>query len=515
MTDANRLSSVLLGGRSKRYAALFVTIAVAVSLSTIACSGPTPQAATERDALSASAAKPNDRPNVLFLAIDDLNDWIDALDGYPGVLTPNLDRLARRGVLFKRAYCSAPACNPSRASLLCGIRPSTSGVYENSQPWRPVLHDAVTLPQHFQAHGYHVVGGGKIFHGRYKDPASWHTYFERPKTPRPDRTPANGIPRTGHFDWGPLDVPDEDMGDMKVTDWAIEYLSKEHKKPFFLAVGLFRPHLPWYVPRKYFDRYPLSEIVLPKVPADDLDDIPAVGLAMAKPDGDHKKVLESDNWERAVQGYLASITFTDACVGRLLDALDKSGYGDNTIIVMWGDHGWHLGEKRHWRKFSLWEEATRVPMVVIAPGVTKHKQHCDRTVSLLDIYPTLVDLCGLSPKSELEGDSLVPLLKDPTTPWDRPVVTTYRRNNHAVRSQRWRYIRYKDGTEELYDHDSDPMEWTNLAGKAEYKSVKADLARWLPKVNADNAPYDKKRAKKVGKQGTKKARKKRAAEPTR
>jgi len=225
---------------------------------------------------------------------------------------------------------------------------------------------------------------------------------------------------------------------------------------------------------------------------------------MARPDGDHRKVVESKNWGKAVQGYLASISFTDACVGRLLDALDASGHADDTIIVMWSDHGWQLGEKLHWRKFALWEEATRVPMVAVAPGVTRPGQRCDRTVSLLDIYPTLVDLCVLKSKPELEGRSLVPLLRKPDADWDRPVVTTHGRFNHAVRSERWRYIRYKDGTEELYDHQNDPMEWTNLAGRPEYAPVKSELGKWLPKVNAKDAPADKRtRRPKKASQGRK------------
>ena len=428
------------------------------------------------------------RPNVLFLAIDDLNDWTGSFGGYPGVHTPNLDRLAAQGVVFTRAYCAAPACNPSRAALLTGIRPSTSGIYHNRQPWRPALPRAVTLPQHFMAHGYKAYGGGKIYHGAFPDPPSWDAYFKQTSDPVPPQRPVNGIPRTAHFDWGPLDVPDEAMNDWKVTDWAIDFLGQKHDKPFFLAVGLYRPHLPWYVPRKYFEKYPLDKIVRPKVKDDDLSDVPAVGRQIAKPNGDHRKILASDNWEKAVQGYLASITFADACVVRLLDALDKSDYGRNTIIVMWGDHGWHLGEKQHWRKFALWEEATRVPLMIVAPGHTKPGQRCSRTVSLMDVYPTLVELCGLSPKRELEGTSLVPLLDDPMRTWDRPAVTTHGRNNHAVRSERWRYIRYHDGTEELYDHNRDPMEWTNLADRTEHAAVKKKLAAWLPKTNAPDAP---------------------------
>ena len=440
----------------------------------------------------AAAQGPGPRPdrlNVLFIAIDDLNDWTGCLGGHPDVKTPNIDRLAARGVLFSRAYCSAPACNPSRASLLTGILPSTSGVYHNNQPWRPVMPQAVTLPQHFMANGYHVVGGGKIFH--YKDRASWHEYFKRGGDPMPPNRPLNGIPNTAHFDWGPVHVSDEDMADTRVTRWAIDYLRQKHDRPFFLAAGPFRPHLPWYVPKKYFDMYPLDKITLPNVKDDDLDDVPAMGKRIAAAQRDHKNVVDTNNWRRAVQGYLASITFTDANVGRLIDALDRSPYAHNTLIVLWGDHGWHLGEKLHWRKFALWEEATHAPLLFVVPGVTKPGGRSPRTVSFIDIYPTLADLCGLPAIDALEGLSLRPLLQNPNSPWDRPAVTTHGRNNHSVRSERWRYIRYRDGTEELYDEDKDPMEWENLASRRELEDVKLELARWLPKVNAEDAPKRK------------------------
>ncbi len=232
------------------------------------------------------------RPNVLFLAVDDLNDWTGYLGGSPTkVSTPSLDRLAARGVFFTRAYCSAPACNPSRASLLCGVRPSTSGVYLNGNPWRAQLPDAVTLPQHFMAAGYKVHGGGKIFHGGFKDPQSWQVYFNRPGDPAPPNRPVNGIPKTAHFDWGPVDEGDEAMGDTQVADWAIEFLSKKHDKPFFLAAGMFRPHLPWYAPKRYFDQYPLGKIAVPEVKDDDLDDVPPLGVKMARPQGDHASVV--------------------------------------------------------------------------------------------------------------------------------------------------------------------------------------------------------------------------------
>ncbi len=431
------------------------------------------------------------RPNVVFLAIDDLNDWVGFLGGYPAIKTPNLDRLAARGVVFEHAYCAAPACNPSRVSLLTGLRPSTTGIYVNPQPWRPVLPDVVTLPQHFMAGGYRVLGGGKIFHGKYNDLESWDEYFQSPGNKMPDNRPLSGIPKTGHFDWGPIDLADQEMGDHKVVDWAIEQLRESADQPLFLAVGIYRPHLPWYVPKRYFDEINLDEVVIPEVPSDDLDDLPEPAIAMARPDRDHRRVVENDQWRHAIRGYLASIAFTDWQVGRLLDAIDASPIAENTIIVMWGDHGWHLGEKEHWRKFALWEEATRVPFVIAAPRVASPGGRCARTVSLLDIYPTLADLCGLPAKSGLEGKSLRPLLDDPQARWDHPIVTTHGKDNHAVRSERWRYIHYKDGSEELYDHKVDPMEWQNLARDPEYRTVIDRLSKSLPTINAPDAPRDK------------------------
>jgi arylsulfatase A-like enzyme len=273
-----------------------------------------------------------------------------------------------------------------------------------------------------------------------------------------------------------------------VASWGMEFLKGDHGGPFFLACGFFRPHLPWYVPPKYFEMYPADEVTLPNVNENDLDDVPKIGRQMARPEGDHKKVIETDNWRRAVQGYLACISFVDTQIGKVLDALYSSPYAEDTIVVLWGDHGWHLGEKLHWRKFALWEEATHNVFMVVAPGLTRAGGRCSRPVSLLDIYPTLIELCGLPPKEGLEGQSLVPLLRDPAAEWERPVLTTHGRENHSIRSERWRYIRYRDGTEELYDHDNDELEWTNLAGRAEHADVKQELARWLPESNAPDAP---------------------------
>lgn len=435
-----------------------------------------------------AAAKTADKPNVLFIAIDDLNDWIGALGKRKDVKTPNMDKLAARGVLFTRAYCAAPACNPSRASLMTGKRPSTSGVYHNDQPWRPVMPNEVTLAQYFMQNDYRVEGGGKIFHNSYNDLASWQKWVKNPGFPTPKKRSMQG---TGHFDWGAVDATDEQMGDTKVVDWGISFLQEKQEKPFFLAVGMIKPHLPFYAPQKYFDMYPIDKVETPKVIENDLADVPTAGVKIAKPQGDHKKVVAAGEWKHAVQSYLACITYVDGQIGRLVEALDKSPYAKNTIIVLWSDHGWHLGEKEHWRKFALWEEATRVTFMIVAPGVTKPEQRCGRTVNLMDVYPTLIDLCHLPKRDGLEGDSLLPLLKNVNAKWDRPSVTTHGRNNHAVRSERWRYIHYEDGGEELYDHDNDPLEWKNLANDPKFAAVKTDLAKWLPQVNAPDAPKEK------------------------
>jgi len=439
-------------------------------------------------------AKPARKPNILFIAIDDLNDWIGCLGGHPQVKTPNLDRLAGKSVLFTNAYCAAPACNPSRAALMTGIRPSTSGVYFNSQPWRksPVLKGAVTLPQYLREHGYRVMGSGKIYHGRYPDPQSWDEYWpsqvkNKPDDPMPENRPLNGIPKTGHFDWGPVDARPEDMGDWKVADWVINQLNSRHDKPFFIACGFYRPHLPWYVPKRYFDLHPLDSIILPNVKDDDLQDVPEAARKMARLK-DHRNVLKYHQWRQAVQAYLASISFVDEMVGRVAVALEKSEFAENTILVLWSDHGWHLGEKLHWRKFALWEEATHNVLMMRTPGMKTAGQRCTWPVNLLDIYPTLLELADLPPHDVLEGVSLKPLLEHPSRNWDRPTLTTYGQSNHSVRTRCWRYTRYADGSEELYDHKTDEMEWTNLAQDPKYASVKKELARWLPKVNADPNP---------------------------
>jgi len=481
--DANLLASSLPQSAISRRAAIAAMGAAAFS---------------NAGSLSFAASRQKKR-NLLFIAIDDLNDWIGCLNGHPGVITPNLDRLAKRGVLFTSAHCAAPVCNPSRTALLYGKRPSSSGVYNNDQPHRrsPLLQDAVTLSMHFRENGYRVIGGGKIYHERYPDPQSWDEYYPsktqtKPPDPQPEGKPLNGIPGTMAFDWGPIPNSEESMGDYKVADWAAAELGKVQAKPLFLACGIWKPHLPWYIPQKYFDMYPLDKITLPLVKDDDLDDVPPIGKQMAITKArDHERVLKYKQWESGVRSYLAAITFADAQVGRVLDALEHGPNAATTDIVLWSDHGWHLGEKLHWRKFTLWERSTRNVLMICAPGLTKPGSRCDRTVSLLDIYPTVTELSGLSPREGLEGRSLLPLLKNPSARWDHAAVTTYLRGNHAVRDAHSRYIRYHDGTEELYNRDRDPNEWTNIADRPEEQDRKRKLAMSLPKSDAADVPRDR------------------------
>ncbi|MDP6893297.1 MAG: sulfatase [Verrucomicrobiota bacterium] len=444
---------------------------------------------------SALLVSADTRPNVLFIAIDDLNDWVGHLGGHPQSKTPNIDRLAREGVSFARAYCSAPLCNPSRVSLLTGIEPSKSGVYGNGERFRQKLPKAVTLMQYFRTYGYAVKGGGKIFHGanRPGDLDSWDFYFKAPRTKHEYKRPAN-LPASAWAPWGPLDNDDSEMFDSNVVSWAISELEKTHDKPFFLACGFTKPHLPWHVPRKYFDLHPLSKIVLPETLINDREDLPVFGKKLAqevydvsgprnfaKHGEDHDMVLKYNQWYRAVQSYLATISFVDFHVGRLLKALKNSEHAGNTIIVLWGDHGWHLGEKQHWRKHALWETTTRTTLIVSAPEQFQKNQLCQSPVSLIDLYPTIVELCSLPARNGLDGQSIVPLLQNPKRKWNRPVLTTFGKGNHAVRTERWRYIRYHDGGEELYDHDTDPQEWTNLAKLSRHSLVIERLRKSIPK----------------------------------
>jgi len=427
------------------------------------------------------AADAPKKPNVLFIAIDDLRDWVGYLHHNEQTKTPNIDRLAKMGEAFTHSYCAAPVCNPSRAALMSGMRPFTTGVYENNNDWRTVIPEEQTLTHAFRSAGYFVCGSGKIYHESYPRRSDWDDYLANPGgLPKVPEGQSDGV---GGIKFAPLDCKDEDLNDWKITNYGIDELSKPHDKPLFLAVGLHKPHMPWNVPKKYYDMFPLETIQLPPYLKNDLDDVPPSGVKMAKPEGDHANIVKANKWKDAIQGYLAAIAYTDMNIGRLLDAFDKSSYKDNTIIVFWCDHGWHLGEKDHWRKFALWEEATRAPLIIAAPGVTKPGTFCERTVDFMSLFPTLCDLCNIEKPKHVEGKSIVSLLRDPKAEWNQPAMTTYLFKNHAVRSEGWRLIRYANGDQELYNEANDPNEWTNLAMKPESKEKIDELAQYLPKEN--------------------------------
>lgn len=463
-----------------------------------------------------------ERPNVLMIVVDDMNDWVSCLGGHPQVRTPNIDRLAKRGLLFTNAHVAAPVCNPSRVATMTGLRPSTTGIYGNETSWIKALPSVLSLPGHFKANGYHVVGGGKVNHhmpgfNRHSD---WHEFFDQvfdshyqdqlargldvSRFQWPAGFPLNRLEavrtfskppqNANEFDWGAFDKPDAEMGDGQMVEWVVKFLAQPAQQPFFLAAGIYRPHLPFYAPRKYLDMYPLDKITLPPVKAHDCDDLPVAGKQMAADRrGDYELVIKEGRHRELVQAYLASITFADALIGQLLDTLDASPAAKNSIVVLWSDHGWHLGEKQHLHKFTLWERSTRVPFIIAAPGLTMSGTRTARPVGLIDLFPTLNELCDIPSISTLDGKSLVPLLKDPSHAWDKPALTTHGQGNHTLRTERWRYIRYADGGEELYDHENDPNEWTNLADMPAFTMVKSELARALPKTDAVPLKSKKKR----------------------
>ena len=457
------------------------------------------------------------KPNILFIAADDLNDWVGFMNGHPGmkVHTPNLDRLAASSMVFTNAHTPAPACAPTRTAILTGVHHARSGAenvfWGDGPEWRGFegLGQVETLEQFFQNRGYKTLGAGKLYHSQAPpwaptsqvEPANWDFYYPSSYISHPYqiRAPNDVIyppevdnstrpgGESGWWTWGPVTVEDEKMADYHVMDWARYQLSQEHDRPFFLGVGTWKPHDPWEVPQKYFDLYPLENIILPEVKADDLEDAFDHGRRWI-----HQWVVENEQWEKVVQSYAASITFADAMLGRLLEAFENSAYAENTILVVWSDHGMHMGEKENIEKFTLWERSTRVPLLMSVPGVTQAGTTSGQPVSLMDLYPTLVDLAGYERPAHLDGRSLVPQLTEPneTTP---PVVTSYQFTwteepvvGHAVRSQRYRYIYYPDvNLEELYDHDLDPHEWDNVAYKRTNQEIVQDHRQALQALLTD------------------------------
>ncbi|WP_404305157.1 sulfatase [Neorhodopirellula lusitana] len=434
---------------------------------------------TAVDVLPAQAA---DRPNVLLISIDDLNDWVGCLGGHPQAITPNIDRLASLGTLFENAHCQSPVCNPSRASMMTGRYPHSTGIYFLSPDLKqaPALKGVKTTPEVFAANGYETMATGKLFHSGDR------RFFDRYQPSGGfGPTPAEKISQPhGHplWDWGAYPEEEDLMPDMKAARWAADQLSAQHDKPFFMGVGFYRPHVPMYAPQKWFDLHPLADIQLPLVRDNDRDDLSqyAVDLTNLKHvSPTHDWVTKAGQWKHAVQAYLASVSFADHCLGIVLDALQSSDYADNTIVVLFSDHGFHLGEKQRWAKRSLWEDGTRVPIIISAPSY-KANQRTNQPVELIDLFPTLLELANLPTDHSQQGQSLVPLLVNPNQEWRHPAVTSFGIGNIAIRSTRYRFIQYLDGSRELYDHDTDPHEWNNLATNPEYASIIAQHARHLP-----------------------------------
>ena len=472
------------------------------------------------------------KPNVLFIAIDDLNDWVGCFGGHPQAITPNIDQLAKRGIRFTNAHCAAPLCGPSRTAIFTGRQPFRTGMYNNNDKGWYKKHKKVRLfPKVIEAGGYATYGTGKLLHSGSKGLFQNEYYTGQRWSPFPskevnytkaelsskgsanprhvvrlgqreyvlpfnrmpsDRSPND--PKGESFDWAALDVPDNAMGDGKITDWAIGELKKhETSKPFFMAVGYYRPHIPLYAPKKYFDLYGGMDIKLPPVQKDDLKDLSPTGRKWAleaATAGSHATTVKHDQWQAAVKGYLACVTFVDAQVGRLLAQLEARGQVKNTWVILWSDHGWHLGEKQHWGKWTGWQRSTRVPLVVVPPAESKDiyalGAECDNPVGLIDLYPTLLDICNLPKVARLDGVSLRSMLENPGMASDRLVVTTFDKGNHALSGTRWRYIRYQDGSEELYNRKDDPNEWVNLASRKEHASVRERFSKALDKIVADS-----------------------------
>jgi len=449
-------------------------------------------------ALGKGAPK-REKMNVLFLVVDDLNSWLlGDTNRYAGkVVAPNIRRLADSGVLFTRAYAASPFCSPSRTALLSGVRPWKSGVYQNGLDTgkSAALQNATPLPKLFKRAGYSTASYGKIAHG-WDTRADWDERIPHTRDPVPPNAPLMPVGR-GEQDWGPTHLREEEMHDTMYANAAIEQLRKKHDRPFLIACGLFHPHMPWYVPQKYFDMFPLDEVTVPDIRKDDLDDVPPLGRALTA--GKRRfvqQVLEHGLHKQGVQGYLATTAYADAQIGRVLDALDKSPHRDSTIVVFMTDHGFHLGEKTHWQKGTLWEEATHCLLMFRVPGLTRAGGKCGRCVSLQDIYPTLAELCGLEPPAYLDGRSLTPLLKQPDAPWKSTALTALYDRYISIRTERFRYTRYLDGQEEFYDCAQDPHEWTNQIGNPEYATDIKELRASVPALSDMSPPMPSKKRRK-------------------
>lgn len=423
------------------------------------------------------------QPNVLFIAIDDMNDWVGFLGGHPQAKTPNMDRLAKRGVNFTNAHCIAPACSPSRLGLMYGVEPFNSGLYpfyDHEKIPHEVLGQYTGLPRLFRDSGYSTFGAGKVYHASKVLDGEWDDYFRRSGTSMnyaADKGYQQG--KSMKMAFCPTTNKLSDHHDHQVVEYGLDVIKKKHDKPFFLALGLVRPHLPFVCPKKFFDMQDAS-IKNPLIRHRDLSDVPWVARSMANLRDDHR--FRSDGaWEKVHRAYLACNSWVDHNVGRVIKALKKSPYADNTIIVLWSDHGYHQGEKRSFRKFSLWEESTRVPFIILDPRPGRMKAgECTEAVSLINIYRTLGEMTDVEVPDYVDGESLIEQVANPKTSFSSPAITTWGRGNYSIRDDDWRYTRYYDGGEELYDHRSDPQEWKNLADDSAHKNKKEELAASLP-----------------------------------
>ncbi|WP_081817029.1 sulfatase [Polaribacter sp. Hel_I_88] len=458
-------------------------------------------------------AQTNEKPNIILIAVDDLNDWIGVYDGNSQIKTPNIDKLAENAMVFRNASCSGPVCGPSRSALLSGFMPGKTGIYGNGNNMldSKLVQENATLPEYFSKNGYTTISKGKIFHkhitengvdhGQWafdiweqekgNDKINTNKLYSRnkgiingKKIPDAKYTKGKGT----QFSWAPTIEAKEETKDYNTAEWFAGKLKDDYEKPFFMAVGISKPHLPWFVPQEYFDMYGLDSLKIPEYRDDDYDDIldkngkkifkPSVDFLWAKQD--------KELFKRAVRAYMASVSYADDCVGVVMDALRKSKYAENTIVILIGDHGWHLGEKLRFRKAELWKESTQTPFILHVPGMSK-MQYCNRNVNLIDIYPTLIDLAKLPAKSNLDGVSISPLIKDPTKTW-YPTLTTDGEGDHSVMSEDWHYIirSRNGGLEELYNLTEDPMEWNNLANSKskEVQKMKQYLKTFVPKNDA-------------------------------
>ncbi len=443
-----------------------------------------------------------EKPNVLFIAIDDLNDYVNCMNGSIKIPTPNIDRLAQNGTLFNNAHCQAPICGPSRASIMTGLYPSTSGNYlqlkdTDIKKGNVVLKNTIFMPDYFEQNGYKTMAVGKIYHNgdaaktfdEYGGKFAW--MGPKPKE-RFNYDPSKISHKVGNTqtDWGAYPEQDSLMTDYQSAKWAVNKLQQEQEKPFFLAVGFVRPHVPWYVPQKWFDMFPLDSIKTPPYRKNDFDDIPdfARKVADAPMMPTTEELIKSGEWKNVIQAYMACVAFVDAQVGKVLDALENSKYADNTIIVLWSDHGYHLGEKNRFAKQALWERDTRT-LLIFKDIKENSERTCTAPVQLIDIYPTLIDLCKLPSSELLEGHSLAKLIHNPDKKWAHPALSFYGKGNIAIRDKQFRLIKYEDSSIELYDMKNDPNEWYNLAKDKEFRKTIQELMKYIPRKWAPLSEY--------------------------